>query len=693
MNSGKEPPKQGVPKHLNWFHRLIRNIYLIVYVFFGLNVIASALQAVLTSGSLPGWDEIRQTIVARLITKEPLFSGGAIVILLLVMILGPVYNRRHHRYEEHQGIQRMLARFRQIRSARVEPLNLPRVTKFFGRRGERNALIRALEHQGATATIEGIPGIGKTALAATLVDEVRDGGSFPGGAAWIPCNDLRGDAGLGVLWVNTARLLGIDAVGEAPDAAAQRDALAAVLTELPLMLLVLDNVEPELDLQAAITTLALPGHTTVLITARQHITADVGLIVHLTALPTPDGHALLSERLRHIDPLRPTTTEVGYIDLLVAVLYGVPLALDLTAGYAGIQGLDLGVVLADIQQALLLAPELNDPIRGLVARIDLSIAILPEAEQELFAAISQLAEASFPRAAALALDEATIGARSSRAGVDDLVARALLEPVTGARLCMHPLLREAAALRWATLPEARQHTLGEAQLTYCLNFAEEHSKDPDPQGMEAEAAGLMRALAVAHAQSQHKLVIRLMFAMSHTWFIRGRRLEAEQMYRWVLGAAEACEDREALRTAFLELARVESMTGRIELSRSHYMQSLTLAEALHNQNAIREAIHGIAYQDRELDHLDEARAGFKGALAIAEEMQDLAAQQVELNELAIMDGRAGRIGEARRGFTRSLVIAVQLGDEVGRAYELMNLGASYAFHDPGRNIARGRRYV
>ena len=71
--------------------------------------------------------------------------------------------------------------------------------------------------------VEGIGGVGKTALAAEIVARLAEGqDAFPGGAAWIACEGLEGEAGLADLWTRVARALGREQVAALPDPQARR---------------------------------------------------------------------------------------------------------------------------------------------------------------------------------------------------------------------------------------------------------------------------------------------------------------------------------------------------------------------------------------------------------------------------------------------------------------------------------------
>ena len=95
-----------------------------------------------------------------------------------------------------------------------------------------------------------------------------------------------------------------------------------------------------------------------------------------------------------------------------------------------------------------------------------------------------------------------------------LVSYALVEALPGGeRLRLHPLLREYAAGKLKTLAPAQQERLGDAMVAFWLAYAKAHPGYEGMDALEAEAAGLMGALAWAHEQARHREVLGLAHAL------------------------------------------------------------------------------------------------------------------------------------------------------------------------------------
>ena len=520
--------------------------------------------------------------------------------------------------------------------------------------------------------------------------------AFPGGAAWIACEGLEGEAGLSDLWTRVATALGLEAVKTRPDPQMRRVALAQALAKCKRVLLALDNIEPGLDAEAVLETLAVRGHTALLLTARHKVAPLRLKVIELTPLPQPDAEKLLVERLHQVDASRPTVEEMPAIPALLEALGGLPLALEVTAAYAGIQRRTLQQVADELKADGLSAQALRaDPKRAPLVRFERSWKVLTVSQQQLFAGLSLQAGASFPREVALAVaktaQETTAPATAAPDPAGDLgtlVNYALVEALPGGqRLRLHLLLREFSEHKLGTYTQAEHERLGDTLVAYWLDYARVHPSYEGMDALEAEAEGLMGMLAWAHKQARHREVLGLAHALEKAWEIRGRRAEQLLMYRCAEQAAKALGDLEELQWAIHHSATMEHYRGHREEARAGYERSLGLARQLGKLVAEQEEIHDLALLDRESGRPAEAREGFEMALNLARQLHDKHAEQAELRQIAILDEKSGDLTKAREMYEKALALARELGDPVDEynlIYDLAVLDGTIGRNPEGR---------
>lgn len=197
--------------------------------------------------------------------------------------------------------------------------------KLFGRIEER-AAVAALIRQGKVVTLTGPGGMGKTRLAVTVAKE-------HGRGIWVPMADLS-DAKQAADAVRRALRLPVPAPGFATS-----ELVARELAELSPVLLVLDNAEHLLtdELTAFVRRLTeLPG-VSLLITSRKSLGILEEAEFPIGPLSDGDGAELFEERARRARPDLRATNEATRS--LSKRLGGIPLALELAAARAGVQGL------------------------------------------------------------------------------------------------------------------------------------------------------------------------------------------------------------------------------------------------------------------------------------------------------------------------------------------------------------------
>ena len=575
------------------------------------------------------------------------------------------------------------------------PPDLPLAASLMGREKILEDLLATLR-TGTTSGIFAPEGVGKTALAAEAMARLaKEGKLFPEKVAWIACEGLEGESGLAALWTKVARALQLEQVLAQPSPHKRRAALAASLTvQSDPSLLALDNIEPGLDAEAVLETLARRGHTTLLLTARQPILSHQMVAFDLQPLKSEAARALYLTRLNQAESHLLPNEEMALASLLGS-LGNVPLAIELTAAYAGMQFLGLEQVEQKVRSDGLNALALHDSRKVYFER---SWAALPTRVQRLFASLSLLEGASFPRAAALALAEETNDAadapEAENASMGDLatiISYALVQVLPGGdRLRMHPLLREYAAQKLKSLSAALQARLGIAMAVYWLSYASAHPGDAGMDALEAEASGLMGAAAWAQEQARYRIVLNLAQALRHVWHVRGWRDEEFRLFTWASKAAQKLGDLREQRWATHQLGIIQHRLGHLQEAQASYERALTLAWQVGDLIAERDEVYALALLDQQKERLSAARVGHEQALLLARQSGDLAAEWEGVHALALLDTQVGRFEEARAHYEQALVLARQVGEPAAEAIELGNFGLF--LHRAGER-ARGRRLI
>ena len=255
----------------------------------------------------------------------------------------------------HQVVIRGLAAdFPPIRSLDAAPNNLPaQPTAFIGRAAEVGAVGGLLE-RGRLVTLTGPGGTGKTRLAVHVAEESL--GDYPDGVFYVPLESLR-SADLVVPAISTQ--LGVIDNGTQPplDALASRVGADAAL-------LVLDNFEHVIEASANIgSLLSQATNLKLLITSQTPLRVRGEQIYPVPPLAAAEGVELFAELVASADAsFRLTQENRGAVEEVVALLEGMPLAIELTAprvvlfGIAGlrdrlVERLDVpGVGFADLPE-------------------------------------------------------------------------------------------------------------------------------------------------------------------------------------------------------------------------------------------------------------------------------------------------------------------------------------------------------
>ena len=583
---------------------------------------------------------------------------------------------------------------------------------FTGRHDELDALAQALttgDTPQAITALQGMGGIGKTALAAQLA--ARLNGAFPGGVFWadLPASD--GDP-LPVLaaW---ARLCGHD-VSALPDPQARAQAVRGILAgrvrEQGQLLVVLDDVRGGwLDGARALQSARPPG-VPLLLTTREARVAQAlrAKITRLDTLPPDEARSLLAT-------LTDNALTSDDADRVAELCGYLPLALELAVAAAAQEGTAWLLTRLDDAETRLEALELDDARRkdeSMRLTFDVSYQALAERHAEAaraFRCLGVFAPAPFSPARLAGVwaeaeksdrrraHDEILGQLAERLGQEPpggsdadsaqveaadahlrRLVRWALARREGERYSLHPLLRDYAA---ALLDQAGEAPAARAAHTaHYLAYARAHRQPTaaDYDAMEAERPNLLAAMDRAYREEQWTQVRSFAWALctpsSGYLGVRGYWGEQRVRLKQAVRAAEA-EGHQRDAAAFaVSLATLLYQTGDLEAAHREYQRVLVIFEELGE----RETVAGIYLQlgvlAQATGEYDEARRLYWQSLDINEELGNWAVIASTLHNLAALAQATGEYAEAQRLCRQSLDIAEKLGNRAVIASSLHQLG-------------------
>lgn len=655
-------PVDGFLFLCNLVHKFSNIIFVAIILGFIVSVVAGL--ALMTQGAFG------QTMLAHAL-QNPAYVVSALAVLAVLIIMERIGA------QQDSSVAAPVTRA----MAPIDIFDMPKDARPVGRQALLEAIRRRLR-AGLSANVHGMPGVGKSYVAAAVVTGLLGPGArkgrrlFPGGVVWINCDTLQGgEAGLQQLVAKVSIALGITLMGGGGPA----EQLTRALQARQRTLIVLDGLElSEGRLREAevMRALRLPGTTVLLLTTRERIEADLGPDgtrqaddgkFALAPLPEAEAVAMYSKVLGSADRARsialgrkpgrtrPNDSERQQIAALVRRLGCLPLAVELNANYAGRTGLDLASVQAELERDGIPAESLSarDAERAVLACFGRALRVLPDPQRQLFAALTLLG-GSFPRGAALTLARA-ISARTTGelGGLAEVVAPAErdlgvlvdtslltdldVRPITHAeapvpepRYALHPLLREYAARIWnGQLLVGGEEVFGgqrtemamdagNANLGYWATFVQ---SEADPIRLVREDENLAAAAAWAEAHNQ-------------------------------LGATAGF--------VALGLARARAHTGRVADAKAQYARVIELARHLDDENGKRLAREAYHYRGLLLyteAPSEEVRSDLEQALRLGWELGDIAAQAEDLINLAQIDIRQADQAQRATGARQTVLLA------------------------------------
>ncbi len=543
---------------------------------------------------------------------------------------------------------------------------LPAPTQHFaGRQLEIERIASKLQAEQTIAVavaIQGIGGVGKTALAQMVAHRVAD--TFPGEVLWLELGPM---ADAFTLLDRCAAFAGVE-VSQYGDIERRASAVQAALRKRGRLLAVLDDVW---DYESAnlLMQKTLPAARAVLVTSRdmdvvKTLRCD---IVRLDVLSEGDAIKLLADLLGGLGSNEPAARQVAR---LVEYL---PLALELAAGQC-----DSPEDLPNLVQQLQSKPALHVlkmPVgesrqTSVEACLALSYRTLDSDMQRRFRALGAFAPAPFDLAAVQSV-WAENDADAVAEALQRLSRRGLLTREPGTQIYQqHALLRAYALALSEQTGEITQTSTRHTQ--YYQKLAE----SDDWRATEAAFDQVAHGWKTVQSNDANA-VIGYSLAVQGFFYRRGRWPTRIDWSTVALERAREAGDRKAEALLINDIGYTLRKMGRWDEALDYFHHSLTIRREIGDRSGEIVTLNNIGKIYRYKRQLDMAMDYQQRALQISQEIGDWMGEAWALNSIGGIHQREGRWAEAMDYYQRGLMIYQKTKDKSGEAYSLNNIGEVY----------------
>ncbi|MFB9990820.1 NACHT domain-containing protein [Deinococcus oregonensis] len=541
--------------------------------------------------------------------------------------------------------------------ARVVPgPTLPRsLTSFIGREHERSDLLERLARPyGHLITLHGSPGVGKTRLALQVAQDALNTGIFEE-AFFVPLDDLSDAASV------PSRIMQVLQVPPNP----QEEDLAVLTHALNgrHALLVLDNAESLLDGLPVLQRLLMAcPRLALLVTSRERLHLKAEQVVNLSGLEMPlntplnDGKKteaawLFCERAQAVRQGF-TLNEGNWAEVrrICELVGGSPLGLELAAAW--VDTLPVEEIVRQLEEDL---PHLSTPLRDVRPRhrsvesaISQSWRLLSGAQQEALMRLSVF-EGGFT--APMAAQVAQVG----EAGLEALIAKALLARQTPVRYGFHPMVREVVKLNLqqnqALLRDANgRHATYFLRALHALNRQASGAVSPALMAfLQGEEANLLVTLGCLREEKRYQDLGRLAEPLLWHFPLRSRFLDGLAFCEDLLGAFDDSPEGRAGRASYLiGYAWLTLFAGEVQRALTLGQEALELVNNSPDHLLRLRALDGYGQACCRAYRLEESRVSLAQAEEVARQLGDPTRLMRSLNTHALTLALLEQFGEAHR---------------------------------------------
>jgi DNA-binding SARP family transcriptional activator/tetratricopeptide (TPR) repeat protein len=569
----------------------------------------------------------------------------------------------------------------------------PDTAAFTGREAELARIMAETAGEGgvvAIRAIDGMPGVGKSALAIHVAHLLKD--KFPDRQLFV---GLRGHTPGQQPASPSDALAGLlAAAGVSPRALpADLDARTALWRDRMAgqsALLILDNAA-----SSAQVIPLLPGTPAclVLVTSRRHLADLPGGAVSIPLGVLTPGQA--QDMFRRLAPGAADGPAAAVAELAGLAGY-LPLAISLLARvYRRHPAWTLADLISETRGSLLTLAAEHDSVAAALA---VSYRHLAPGQQGFFRDLGLFPGSTIDRYAAAALAGASLAQATDE--LDSLHAEGLLTETGYRRYGMHDLIRRYAADLAAAGPPGRrdqalgrlldyyQHTSARAETILGRHprpasglLAPPPAEAPDlPDDnralawARAERATLMACLDRATAAGDHARVVALTASAATILSQDGPWSEATARHGTAAAAARQAGDREAEAAALNQLGIVQRLSGDLPGAADSLEAALAIFRAIGSGPGLAAVLHDLGVRRAVTGDFPAAAGHLDESLAICRELGDRRGQAYALYDRGGVRLATGDSASAARDLNEALAIFRDLPDRLGLAHALWYMG-------------------
>lgn len=552
----------------------------------------------------------------------------------------------------------------------------PAPADFTGRKDELEELLAAIKQGGVTISgLQGLGGIGKTALALKLVEQLKS--SYPDAQFYL---DLKG-ASNQPLAINEALAHVIRAYHPAaklPDSQTELHGLYLSVLDGKRAILLMDNAASA----EQVGPLIPPAGCVLLVTSRWQITLPGLAAKNLDILTSADARALLLAIAPRID---------AWADEIAKLCGHLPLALRLAAGslakYRNLNPADYARRLQDTQQRLQL----------IEASLSLSYELLSEELQERWRWLAVFTD-SFADDAAAAVWEVAVDQAQHSLG--ELMAASMVEwNETTDRYRLHDLARLFADAKLSTVERdvgLKRHATHYKELLAAANYLYLRGGEALTRGLalfDLEWGNIEAGqawIATPHVAADEEIAKLGMAYPDVGADILLLRQHARKRIRWseiALVAAQQSKHRLGEGVARGNLGLAYMQLGETQRAIQLLEQYLTITREIGDYRGESAALSSLGVAYRHLDEFQRAIQLLEQGLLIVRELRDRRGEGYLLGNLGLVYADLGETQRAIQLYEQTLLIQRELRDRRGEGNALGNLGIVYAeLGEPQRAI-------